>query len=131
MKLAIIALFCLLAIAAAEVVVLTDANFEEVTAEGNYFVKFYAPWCGHCKKLAPTWDELAEQAAGDDADYAVAKVDCTENKQVCGDHGIRGYPSLYFFTAGERTDERYAGPRTLSALNDYAVAAAKLSKEDL
>lgn len=50
-------------------VVLTEANFEHLTqaasgaTTGDWFVKFYAPWCGHCQRLAPAWDELAEGAS--------------------------------------------------------------------
>jgi thioredoxin domain-containing protein 5 len=38
-------------------------NKEEGKVYGNWFVKMYAPWCGHCKKLAPTWEELASESA--------------------------------------------------------------------
>lgn len=82
----------------------------------------YAPWCGHCKRLAPTWDELAAKGAGS---YKVAKVDCTTETKVCAEYGVKGYPTLHFFGNGAKVGDRYGGQRTLDALHDYAKGQAK------
>ena len=88
-----------------------------------YFIKFFAPWCGHCKRLAPTWDQLAEQKTADDV--VVAKVDCTKEKDVCSKAGVKGYPTLKVFHAGEEK-VKYSGARTLEALGDFIEEQRKL-----
>ncbi len=73
------------------VVELTDDNFDSKTSKGTWFVKFYTPWCGHCKNLAPTWEELAVDVKSDPVKN-VAHIDCTENVATCKKFGVKGYP---------------------------------------
>ena len=95
---------CLALGAGAEPVTLTGENFAELVINKEtgepvsnkpWFIKFYAPWCGHCKNLAPTWAEFANKHRELD-DLNVGKIDCTEenNRPICSDYEIKGYPSL-------------------------------------
>lgn len=60
----------------------------------------YAPWCGHCKKLEPIYNELGEKFA-DKEGVVIAKMDGTAN-EIDG-LAIRGYPTLRFYPAGKKT----------------------------
>ncbi|PVD32417.1 hypothetical protein C0Q70_07851 [Pomacea canaliculata] len=96
---------------------LTDETFSSVIKQGTHFVKFFAPWCGHCKHLAPTWDDLAKSFAGSKK-VTIAKVDCTSSKTVCTDMGVSGYPTLTWFQDGEKV-EQYTGGRTHEELKNF------------
>jgi len=108
-----------------DVVILGDATFKDKVNEGDWLVKFYAPWCGHCKKLAPTWDELATKSKGQ---FNVAKVDCTVETGVCGEEGIRGYPTVKFFSGGKKFD--YQGARTIEDFTKF-VETSRVKKDEL
>jgi len=98
-----------------EVLVLKEANFKSTIAppEQVTFVKFYAPWCGHCKKMAPAWVDLAKDYGSDDS-VVIAEVDCTQESGVCQSNGVKGYPTLKAFKGGEEI-EKYAGGRDVAS----------------
>jgi len=87
---------------ASDVVVLTDENFDETIKSNELvFVEFYAPWCGHCKQLAPAYEEVATELKDR---VVIAKVDGTENKELMGRFAISGFPTLKFFVGGAPVD---------------------------
>lgn len=54
--------------------------------------QFYAPWCGHCKRLAPFWGTLADSFAND-SDVIIASVDCTVANNACTAAGVKVPPN--------------------------------------
>jgi len=93
------------------VLVLGDSTFDEAIAKYDYLlVEFYAPWCGHCKKLTPEYAAAAAKLGALDPPRFLAKVDATENKEVAERHAVKGFPTLFFYNQGTKSD--YTGGRT-------------------
>lgn len=107
-------LLCLAAASLSAVTDLTNNFKDEIAAGKPTLVKFFAPWCGHCKHLAPTYTELSDLGHG----VVIAEVDCTVAREVCQEEGVRGYPTLRFYKNGEFV-EAYQGERTLDALKAF------------
>ncbi|KAG6483701.1 hypothetical protein ZIOFF_060353 [Zingiber officinale] len=102
-----------------DVVVLTEANFEkEVGQDRAALVEFYAPWCGHCKKLAPEYEKLGSSFKKAKS-VLIGKVDCDEHKSICSKYGVSGYPTIQWFPKGSLEPKKYEGPRTAEALTEF------------
>jgi protein disulfide-isomerase A1 len=80
-------------------------------------IEFYAPWCGHCKKLAPLYAQAATQLSSMDPPQLIGKVDCTTETKLKEKYEIKGFPSLKFFKNGEPHD--YKGKRDTKAIVEY------------
>jgi protein disulfide-isomerase-like protein len=115
---------CLLLVGAAraappsDVVVLDSDNFDRVTKEGAWFILFYAPWCGHCKRMAPVWEQLATKMKGESV--RVAKVDADGETEIGEKFSIQHYPTLKMFEAGKTTAD-YKGDTSLDSLHKFAL----------
>jgi len=99
---------------------LTGKNFDQVVFDKtkNVLVEFYAPWCGHCKKLSPVWDKLAETLIAEKKDnFVVAKIDATVNEMP---HSrVRSFPTIRLYKEGENELAEYNGERTLEGLKKF------------
>lgn len=113
------------------VVVLSTDNFKTELSKYEFTaVEFYAPWCGHCKKLAPVWEELATTLKTEQGGkLLLAKVDCTINSEICGD--VKSYPTLKFFRKDVPDDDQYDGDRSLEALKKWIETKEKGHQSDV
>eukprot|EP01024_Parvocaulis_polyphysoides_P026521 TRINITY_DN2415_c0_g1_i1.p1 TRINITY_DN2415_c0_g1~~TRINITY_DN2415_c0_g1_i1.p1 ORF type:complete len:538 (+),score=115.82 TRINITY_DN2415_c0_g1_i1:133-1614(+) len=101
-----------------DVIVVTTDNFEEVVKTyPQLAVEFYAPWCGHCKKLAPEWAKAAQALKKDK--IALAKCDATQHKDLASKFGVKGYPTLKIFRGDPEDYSDYKGPRESAGIISY------------
>jgi protein disulfide-isomerase-like protein len=98
---------------------LTSDNFDSITSQGPWFIKFYAPWCGHCQRLAPVWEELAGLLKGQ---VNVGSVNCDIERALCTRFEVRGYPTLNLIVDGTVTP--FNGAREIKGLEAFALRAA-------
>merc|ERR1711887_501766 len=114
---------------AGPVKVLVGSNFAEVALDStkDVLVEFYAPWCGHCKKLAPIWDELGEKFKDSDK-IVIAKMDMTANELA--DVMVRGFPTIKLFKTGTNEQVDYTGGRALEDFVKFLEPEADTEGDD-
>lgn len=103
-------------------------NFDEVVTNNgkDTLIEFYAPWCGHCKKLTPTFDELGKSLQNEDV--AIVKMDATAN-DVPATFEVRGFPTLYWAPKNSKDKPvKYEGGRELE---DFIKYIAKHATKEL
>ena len=96
----------------------------------SIFVKFFAPYCGHCKSMAQDYVELAKRMQDKDPTVLIAEVDCTNGQgtKICKKFNVKGYPSLQLFKQG-KPDKQYEGARTVKEMEDWLKTNAQLTSK--
>merc|ERR1711977_194475 len=119
---------------ASDVASLTKESFPEFVKDNDLVLaEFFAPWCGHCKALAPEYEEAATTLK--EKNIKLAKVDCTEEADLCQSYGVEGYPTLKVFRGPDNVSP-YSGARKAPAIVSYMTkqslpAVSILSKDTL
>ncbi|KAL9242087.1 hypothetical protein vseg_016123 [Gypsophila vaccaria] len=104
------------------VLTLDHSNFASAVAAHDFLVvEFYAPWCGHCKKLAPEFEKAASELSSHDPPIVLAKVDANEdvNKGLASEFDVKGFPTIKILRNGGKSVQEYKGPREAEGIVEY------------
>ncbi|KAG0503978.1 hypothetical protein HPP92_004050 [Vanilla planifolia] len=104
------------------VLTLDAANFSETIAKHPFVVvEFYAPWCGHCKRLEPEYEKAASILSKHDPPIVLAKVDANDeaNKDIASAYEVRGFPTLKILRNEGKNIQDYKGPREADGIVEY------------
>ncbi|XJO77108.1 hypothetical protein BDV3_001738 [Batrachochytrium dendrobatidis] len=114
-------------VAASDVVELTPKNFKEVVGgDQDVLVEFFAPWCGHCKSLAPHYEEVATSFVKHKSSVVIAKVDADAHRSLGDEFGIQGFPTLKWFPKKSLTPTDYTGDRDVAGISDFITSKTGL-----
>jgi protein disulfide-isomerase-like protein len=110
--------------AESDVVDLTASNFDStIETHASWLVEFYAPWCGHCKRLTPVWEKLALEMKEEGRDTKVARVDCDAHPEAAQRFGVRGFPTINLISGGRVYS--FSGAREVEAFKAFAAGGYK------
>jgi protein disulfide isomerase len=111
----LVAVLCGVVMAEEGVVELTDDNFETyLKSSPVMMVKFFAPWCGHCKAFAPEYERAAKMIKEQGKQYVLANLDATVHKKAAESYKIQGFPTIKLFINGKPID--FDGERKAEAV---------------
>ncbi|KAK9841395.1 hypothetical protein WJX74_005077 [Apatococcus lobatus] len=137
---AAVACLCVGLAAAEDVIAVSGSlQFETVLKDNSFVVaEFYAPWCGHCKKLAPEYEKAAGPLKKNEPPVTLISVDATQedNKPLAEKYGVQGFPTLKIFKGGDASSPaEYNGPREADGIVSYlqkqsGPASAELTSKD-
>uniref|UniRef100_A0A0E0EUB6 protein disulfide-isomerase n=1 Tax=Oryza meridionalis TaxID=40149 RepID=A0A0E0EUB6_9ORYZ len=99
---------------------LNSQNFDKLVTKSKdlWIVEFFAPWCGHCKKLAPEWKKAAKNLKGQ---VKLGHVDCDAEKSLMSKYKVEGFPTILVFGADKESPFPYQGARVASAIESFAL----------
>lgn len=104
------------------VLTLDHSNFTDTINKHDFIVvEFYAPWCGHCKSLAPEYEKAAAELSSQSPPIFLAKIDASEesNKGVANEYKIQGFPTIKILRNGGKSVQDYNGPRESAGIVTY------------
>lgn len=109
---------------------LNDNNFKHhVSKRKVVLVMFYAPWCGHCKRMKPDYLTAAKELHAAGFQHCMAMVDCTENPELAEEYEISGFPTIKLYINGKYVKD-YTGSRTVQDLKNFVLPYVK-GKDEL
>ena len=115
--LSLVALFLKALPTEAAVQQVTDATIDQIVdGSSNVLLEFFAPWCGHCKNLAPEWQIVGDLFTKEADDVVIAAIDATESQESARKYGIQGFPTIKWFPKGSTDAEEYDGGRTADSI---------------
>ncbi len=124
----LLALLAVGSLAEGQVANLTDSDYQSYfDSHDLVIVKLFAPWCGHCKQLAPKYVQAAKESAEKKKPYTFAEIDCTKNPKAQSHFNVSGFPTLKVLRKG-KVVATYNDERTTEALIEYMDIAAGLAK---
>ena len=100
---------------------ITDASFQSDVLDSDtpVLVDFWAEWCGPCKMIGPSLEEISDELAGK---VVIAKINIDENPEAPGKYGVRGIPTMILFKNGEIAETK-VGAAPKSALKGWLEGA--------